>query len=86
MDFHVGILGRPPGSKNPHWGHRIKEVLLENGHEITFTTEKTPGSSERIFINYENFPPRSQTRERVLLDDGKLVLKFFFTDRQREVN
>src|SRR6185436_6480329 len=63
-----------------------KEVFLEVGKEIIFTNVKTPGSTERIFINYENFPREVKPGERVLLDDGKLVLEVLFTDRQGEVN
>ena len=83
--LHVGILSDLQGPKIRIGDIESKEVLLENGHEITFTTEKTPGSSERIFINYENFPREVKPGERVLLDDGKLVLEVLFTDRQREV-
>jgi pyruvate kinase len=83
--FHVGILADLQGPKIRIGDIESKEVFLENGHEITFTTEKTPGSAERIFINYENFPREVKPGERVLLDDGKLVLEVLFTDRQREV-
>jgi pyruvate kinase len=73
--FHVGILADLQGPKIRIGDIESKEVLLENGHEITFTTEKTPDPSERIFINYENFPREVKPGERVLLDDGKLVLE-----------
>ena len=83
--MHVGILADLQGPKIRIGDIDSKEVFLENGHEIIFTTEKTPGSAERIFINYENFPREVKPGERVLLDDGKLVLEVIFTDRQREV-
>ena len=83
--MHVGILADLQGPKIRIGDIDSKEVFLENGHEIIFTTEKTPGSAERIFINYENFPREVKPGERVLLDDGKLVLEVLFTDRQREV-
>jgi pyruvate kinase len=83
--MHIGIMADLQGPKIRIGDIDSKEVFLENGHEITFTTEKTPGSAERIFINYENFPREVKPGERVLLDDGKLVLEVLFTDRQREV-
>lgn len=84
-DLHIGILADLQGPKIRIGDIKDKEVFLENDSEITFTTEKVDGSAQRIFINYENFPREVKAGERVLLDDGKLVLQVVQTDRQREV-
>lgn len=84
-DLHVGILADLQGPKIRIGDIKDKEVILENGTEIIFTTEKVDGSTERIFINYENFPREVKQGERILLDDGKLILEVLHTDRQREV-
>jgi len=84
-DLHVGIMADLQGPKIRIGDIESKEVFLEVGKEIIFTNVKTPGSAELIFINYENFPREVKPGERVLLDDGKLVLEVLFTDRQREV-
>lgn len=84
-DFHVGILADLQGPKIRIGNIESKEVLLEAGKEIIFTTEKCPGTAERVYISYENFPKEVKAGERILLDDGKLVLEVVSTDRQREV-
>ena len=84
-DFHVGILADLQGPKIRIGNIESKEVLLESGKEIIFTTEKCPGTAERVYISYENFPKEVKAGERILLDDGKLVLEVVSTDRQREV-
>ena len=84
-NLHVGILADLQGPKIRIGDIEQKEILLENGKEIIFTNQKCPGTPERVFINYENFPKEVKAGERILLDDGKLVLEVISTDRQREV-
>jgi pyruvate kinase len=84
-DFHVGILADLQGPKIRIGEIANKEVLLENGKEIVFTNQPCSGTAERVFISYENFPKEVKAGERILLDDGKLVLEVISTDRQREV-
>lgn len=84
-DFHVGILADLQGPKIRIGNIESKEVMLESGKEIIFTTEKCPGTAERVYISYDNFPKEVKAGERILLDDGKLVLEVVSTDRQREV-
>lgn len=84
-DFHVGILADLQGPKIRIGNIESKEVLLESGKEIIFTTEKCPGTAERVYISYDNFPKEVKAGERILLDDGKLVLEVVSTDRLREV-
>lgn len=83
--FHTGILADLQGPKIRIGDIEDKEVLLVTNQEITFTTEKTPGTAELIFINYENFPKEVEPGERVLLDDGKLVAEVVSTDGLKEV-
>jgi pyruvate kinase len=83
--FHVGILADLQGPKIRIGDIEDKQVMLEQNAEITFTTQKTPGSTDRIFINYENFPKEVEAGERILLDDGKLVLQVISTDNISEV-
>ena len=84
-NYHVGIIADLQGPKIRIGNIEEKEVLLENGKEIIFTTVKCPGTAERVYITYENFPKEVRAGERILLDDGKLVLEVLATDRQREV-
>lgn len=84
-NFHVGILADLQGPKIRIGDIAEKEVLLEHHAEITFTTEKTPGTKDRVFISYDNFPKEVEAGERILLDDGKLVLQVVSTDGISEV-
>lgn len=85
FNLHVGILADLQGPKIRIGEIANKEVLLENDKEIVFTNEKCPGTAERVYISYENFPKEVRSGERILLDDGKLILEVVSTDRQREV-
>ena len=85
FNFHVGILADLQGPKIRIGDIEQKEVILENDREIVFTNQKTPGTVDRIYITYDNFPKEVRAGEKVLLDDGKLVLEVISTDRQREV-
>ncbi len=84
-DLHIGILADLQGPKIRIGDIQDREFMLEEGKEIIFTNMKTPGTPERVFISYENFPREVKAGERILLDDGKLVLEVLATDRQREV-
>ncbi len=83
--LHVGILADLQGPKIRIGDIQDKEIFLENGKEIVFTNQKCLGTVDRVFINYENFPKEVKAGERILLDDGKLVMEVLATDRQREV-
>ncbi len=84
-NLHVGILADLQGPKIRIGTIADNVVLLENGQEIIFTNQKCPGTAERVHISYENFPKEVKVGERVLLDDGKLILEVLSTDRQIEV-
>lgn len=86
FDYHIGILADLQGPKiriGDIEGKRSVELVT--GKEITFTTEKIHGSAERVYISYANFPKEVEEGERVLLDDGKLVLEVISTDGIQDV-
>lgn len=60
-------------------------VMLETGKEIVFTTKETPGNAERVYMTYTNFPRDTKPGERILLDDGKLLLEVVSTNNEDEV-
>lgn len=69
---------------------RIGEVE-NNGVELcdeeilTITTDPCMGTSKRIYITYPEFPKDVCKGEKILLDDGKLVLEVISTNQQNEV-
>jgi pyruvate kinase len=85
LKVHIGILADLQGPKIRIGDLENQQVVLENGKEITFTNLKCAGTADCVHITYENFPKEVREGERVLLDDGKLVLEVVSTDRQRNV-
>jgi pyruvate kinase len=83
--FHLGILADLQGPKIRIGEVEENGVLLVNGAEIIFTTEKVKGTASRVFISYDNFPKEVQPGERILLDDGKLILEVVATDNEKDV-
>ncbi|MCB9202544.1 MAG: pyruvate kinase [Flavobacteriales bacterium] len=58
---------------------------LEPGDILTFTNDKCEGDSTRVYMTYQNFPNDVKVGERILIDDGKLVLEVVSTDNDKEV-
>ncbi|MFM7683126.1 MAG: pyruvate kinase, partial [Bacteroidota bacterium] len=60
-------------------------VLLDVGQDIKVLVEKVVGNKERFSINYAKLPKDVQAGERILLDDGKIVLEVKSTDGKSEI-
>ncbi len=60
-------------------------VMLETGSTVIITTEKQIGTAQHIYTNYISFPADVKAGERVLMDDGKLVVRILETDGKKEV-
>lgn len=58
-----------------------EEVVVEPGDIISFCTgEEFEGTSEKVYMNYGNFPKDVKKGEFVLLDDGKLMFEVLETN------
>jgi pyruvate kinase len=73
-------------------GPKIRTNEMENnGVElitesiVTIVTEEILGTAEKFSINYSGLPRDVQAGERILLDDGKLVLEVVKTDGKSEI-
>jgi pyruvate kinase len=84
-ELNTGILVDLQGPKLRIGEVENNEVLLENGKEILFTAEKCVGNSQRLYINYKNFPADVAVDDRVLIDDGKIHLRVIATNGKNEV-
>ena len=63
-----------------------EDVVVSKGDVITFTTaEDVLGTASRVYMNYKEFPKDVNPRERILLDDGKLIFEVTKTDKNTEV-
>ena len=49
-------------------------VTLIEGTEFILTTQETPGSIQKVNVNYPDLPASVEVGGRILLDDGKLEL------------
>lgn len=63
-----------------------EDVVVNPGDIITFTTaEDIPGTAQRVYMNYKEFPKDVNAGERILLDDGKLIFEVVETNKIDEV-
>ncbi|QBZ97002.1 pyruvate kinase [Flavobacterium sangjuense] len=63
-----------------------EDVVVNPGDIITFqTAEDVPGTKERVYMNYKEFPRDVNPGEFILLDDGKLMFEALETNGETEV-
>jgi pyruvate kinase len=63
-----------------------EDVVVNPGDCITFqTAEDVPGTAERVYMNYKEFPRDVKPGEKILLDDGKLMFEALETNGTSEV-
>ncbi|MBW8359420.1 MAG: pyruvate kinase [Weeksellaceae bacterium] len=75
----VGILGDLQGPKL-RVGVVKEGSYLNPGDILTFTNEKIEGDSKTVYMTYKDFPKDVKAGERILIDDGKLVLQVIETN------
>jgi pyruvate kinase len=84
LKLHTAILADLQGPKL-----RIGEVeenqVLKKGDLLTFTTKKCIGNASKVYMTYEQFPKDVAKGDKILLDDGKLVLEAIESNREDEV-
>ncbi|MEZ4838283.1 pyruvate kinase [Flavobacterium sp.] len=63
-----------------------EDVVVSKGDIITFqTAEDAPGTADRVYMNYKEFPSDVNPGEKILLDDGKLIFEALETNGSTEV-
>lgn len=83
--YTTAILGDLQGPKL-RVGVMKEDVVVHPGDLITFqTAEDIPGTADRVYMNYKEFPKDVNPGEKILLDDGKLMFEAIETDRMTEV-
>lgn len=85
LGLNVAILADLQGPKIRTNEMENNGVLLDVGQEIKVLVEKVVGNKERFSINYAKLPQDVQSGERILLDDGKIVLEVKSTDGKSEI-
>ena len=85
LGLNVAILADLQGPKIRTHEMENNGVLIEVGQQIDVVVEKVLGNNERFSINYNLLPRDVNPGERILLDDGKLVLKVLETDKKSKI-
>ena len=63
------------------------DTNLKDGNKISIKTgEEFIGDEKTIFINYQSLPNEINTGEKILIDDGKIILKVTDTNKKDEIN
>lgn len=86
LNIHASIICDLQGPKI-RIGEVLPGVVLKKGDVISFTTNDTgaKGDQNLVSINYKNFPSDVSVNEKILVNDGKLILKILETNKKNLV-
>ncbi|MBK9255094.1 MAG: pyruvate kinase [Saprospiraceae bacterium] len=84
-NLHVGILADLQGPKLRVGKMENEGLPIAPGDILTFVNERCIGNKDRIYMSYELFAKDVKVGEKVLVDDGKIVLEVISTDEISEV-
>ncbi|NBN98386.1 MAG: pyruvate kinase, partial [Flavobacteriia bacterium] len=82
LNANVAVLADLQGPKIRTGLMENDGVHLEVGAACQIVTEPITGNANKFSINYKDLPKDVNPGERILLDDGKLVLQIEKTDRK----
>ena len=85
LSKNIAILADLQGPKL-RIGDVIDDTNLNFGEKITIKTDKSfKGNKNKLFLNYQNLAKDINKGEKILIDDGKIILKVIDTDGKHEV-
>ncbi len=82
---HIGILADLQGPKLRVGEIENNGLKIKKGDVLTFVSKKCVGTMKAIYMSYTQFAKDVQKGERVLIDDGKLVLEVVETNNKDAV-
>lgn len=82
---HAGILGDLQGPKLRVGKIENNALMLQKGDLITFVNYECVGTKKAIYMSYDQFPMDVNVGEKVLVDDGKIVLEVVETNKKDRV-
>ena len=85
LGLNVAILADLQGPKIRTNEMEANGVLLEVGNDIKIITDKVLGNAVRFSINYQKLPQDVSPGEKILLDDGKIMLEVITTNGKTEI-
>jgi len=84
-NLHIGLLGDLQGPKLRVGKIANNALIINPGDILTFTTEQCIGTMEKIYMSYDRFATDVTVGEKVLVDDGKLMLEVIETNKKNLV-
>lgn len=85
LSKNIAILADLQGPKL-RIGDVVDDTNLNFGEKITIKTDKSfKGNNNKLFLNYQNLAKDINIGEKILIDDGKIILKVIDTDGKHEV-
>ncbi|MCK5781184.1 MAG: pyruvate kinase [Flavobacteriales bacterium] len=82
--FTTAILGDLQGPKL-RVGVIEEGAVVKPGDIVTFTNKECVGNASLAYMTYQRFPKDVKAGEKILLDDGKLMMEIVETDNESEV-
>ena len=83
--LNVAILADLQGPKIRTDEMENNGVELISGSKVIIVTDKIIGTDQKFSINYSKLPADVHPGERILLDDGKLILEVIKTDGIKQI-
>lgn len=84
FDHNIAVLADLQGPKL-RVGTIEPNTELVAGNELVFTSKECIGNAEKAYMTYQQFPKDVNPGERILLDDGKLILQVTETNKKDTV-
>lgn len=84
-NVHIGILADLQGPKLRVGKIENGSIDIVPGDILTFTNEECIGTKEKIYMSYDQFAQDVNVGEKILVDDGKIVLEVVSTNKKDEV-
>jgi pyruvate kinase len=84
LDTHISILADLQGPKLRVGKMENDGLEIAPGDILTFTNEKCIGNKDKIYMSYQQFAQDVNVGEKVLVDDGKIVLEVVSTNKKDE--
>ncbi len=85
LNLHTSILVDLQGPKLRIGEVENNEIFLANGSKVIFTMHECIGTAERLYMNYQDFAKDVAIDDKILIDDGKIVLNVLATNHNDEV-
>jgi len=83
--YHTALLADLQGPKLRLGDVENGEVEIQTGDKIILTSEEMVGNAQKAFVSYPKLANDVQAGARILIDDGKIVLKALQSDGANEV-